>query len=113
MARAAKKEDRQDVDVKMPGVSFSLREFDYEDLDVVLERLQGVRTEHPGKKLKLRIEQEAYSDYEFYQVYERRPETDEEMAARQEKQAQQQALADARDLQELERLQRKFGKPGR
>lgn len=108
-ARKGKKEDRQEVSVKLPGESFGVRSFDCEDLDSVIAQLQAIRDAHKGKKLRLSLTQEAYSDYEIYEVYERRPETDEEMAARHALLAQQQAANEARERQEFKRLEKKFG----
>lgn len=111
MPRATKKEDRKVISVLVPGAGFSLREFDCEDVDAIIERLQDLKLSCPGQKLELRIEQEAYCDFESYRVYEKRPETDEEMAARQAKEAGQRQQVDARERQEFERLSKRFGKP--
>lgn len=96
------------IDVRIPGESMSLREFDYETLDSAIERLQRIRDNNPGKTMTLRVEQESYSDYEYWQLFETRRETDAERDARLAEENAQRRQQEARERAELERLQAKF-----
>ena len=109
MAKATKKEDRRRVDVCIPYRSLSLKEFDDYTLDEAIERLQRVKSENPGKTIVLKVQGVLYDDYEEYGLYERRPETDEEMLARQEKERQNEADREARDRAQYEALSLRFG----
>lgn len=109
MAARKRKEDRQEVVEQLPGVGFSTSELDYQSVDDAIETLQRIRDAHPGKQLQIRYEFESYSDYKTFNVYEKRLETDAEMALRQAKEAQQRLAQEERERAELERLQKKFG----
>lgn len=104
----ADEQGRKLIEVNIPGETFSLKEFEYDTLDAAIERLTRIRDNYPDKVLTLSVQQEAYSDYEFYQVREKRRETDAEMAervAREEAYANQQR---ERDLQALARLRKEY-----
>lgn len=112
MAKATKKEARRQVEVEIPHRSLSLKEFDYLTVDEAIERLQRVKEDNPGKTVVLRVQGVAYEDYEEYALYERRLETDEEMAARQARERQLAADQEARDRAQYEALSRRFGGGG-
>ena len=86
-----------------------MRGFDDYTLDEAIERLQRVKSENPGKTIVLKVQGVLYDDYEEYGLYERRPETDEEMLARQEKERQNEADREARDRAQYEALSLRFG----
>lgn len=109
MATRKKKEDRRQVTALLPGVWLSDSDFSYVTVDDAIKSLERIRDEHPGKTLELRYESEPYSDDKSFSVYERRPETDEEMATRQAREDRQKKDMEARERAELERLQKKFG----
>lgn len=109
MAKRKKKEDRREVSELIPGAGFSESEFDYNSVDEAIEKLQRLRDAYPGKKLQIRHEHEPYSDYKTFNIYEKRLETDAEMALRQAKEAQHRQAQEERERAELERLQKKFG----
>lgn len=109
MAARKKKEARQEVSELVPGAGFSTSDLDYVSLDDAIETLQRIRDDYTGKKLQVRHEYEPYSDYKRFNIYEKRLETDAEMASRQAKEAQHRLAQEDRERAELERLQKKFG----
>lgn len=109
MAVRKKKEDRQEVSELVRGAGFSTSDLDYVSLDDAIETLQRIRDAHPGKKLQVRHEHEPYSDYKTFNIYEKRLETDAEMASRQATEAQRRQAQEERERADFERLQKKFG----
>ena len=63
-----------------------------------------------GKKATIRKYSPDYSNSEYLGVYVDRPETDKEMAARIDREAQREAQQDRRDAEDYARLKSKFGK---
>lgn len=77
-------------------------------IDDAISALEGLRARYPDKKLILSWERVQYEDYSTYHLYEERPETAEEAAARE---AIQNAHADRikqMELETLERLKKKY-----
>lgn len=109
MAMQKKKEDRREVVVALPGEYFSTHDLEYIPLEKAIEVLQRIRDGNPGKKLELRYEYQPYSDDKYFNVYEKRPETDQEMKARQKAEAKVKGQIEAKELEEFKRLQKKFG----
>jgi len=105
----AQQDTRRQIDVRVENVEMSLKEFDYLTVDDAIEYLQRFKTNHPGKNLVFKVEGVQFQDYEVYALYERRLETDEEMAIRQERQRQAEVEREARDRAQYEALARRFG----
>lgn len=99
---------RKMIDKILVGQTFSLREFEHWTVNSAIEFLSRIRDGYPGKVLVIQIEQEPYSDYEHYQVYERRQETDQEAVAREAREADNRAAREKWERAEYERLKKQF-----
>jgi hypothetical protein len=113
MARQKKEPaiERREVKERIEGYSIDL---DYTDFDRIIDQLNQIKN-HPDNakyhKFEIWFEQMAYSDIDKEYPYPcgYRWETDEELAARVEKERQQEEERLARDRATWERLQRQFG----
>jgi hypothetical protein len=101
-------ENRKMIEVEIAGETFSLREFQYGTIDNAIEFLTNLRDSYPGKTLKLSVHQYPYSDEGYYQVYEKRLETDEEMELRIANEEVFAKTREQRERLEYERLKQKF-----
>lgn len=108
--KSKKENERRPIDIDL-GRSLSLKEFDYGTIEDAIEQLQTLRDQFPGKTVIMKVQGVAYCDYEEYALYERRLENDEELAARQAKEAEQQRNIEANERAHYERLRKKFGGP--
>jgi hypothetical protein len=100
---------RKMIDKALVGQTFSLREFEFGTVNSAIEFFSRLRDGYPGKILVLQIVQEPYSDYEYYQVYERRQETDEEARAREARESAVRQDREKWERAEYERLKKQFG----
>lgn len=73
-----------------------------------IARLEALRAQFPDKNLILSWEQVQWEDYSELHVYEYRPETDEERAAREAEDNRQAEHIKERELAQLEALKKKY-----
>lgn len=111
MART-KKSERQTVRVPVHnqyGSEIRIGGYDLEGtVDEAIARLTQLKTDFPDKVLKLDWRQERYDDSYALHVEEERPETDEEMAERKEKDRKHQEAREASERAQFERLRKQF-----
>ena len=99
---------RRTIEVSLND-TFSLKELEYRTLDESIAMLQGFKTTYAGRDVVVRTEGVPYDNYEVYALYERRLETDEEMAVRHAQEVQWAAQQEVRDREQFTALQARFG----
>lgn len=91
------------------GSQYSYSGYDLEGSpDEIIELMERLKTDFPGKSLQLNWEQDRFDDSYSFNLYEVRKETPEEAALRVEKEKEQQRHHEARERAEYERLAKKF-----
>lgn len=97
------------IDVKIDGVCFDPSELDYSTVARVIEMFTDIQKRFADKNLILKETQRMYEDGFYWQLYERREETEEEMNRRLSMHADAIAKQEERERAEFERLSKKFG----
>lgn len=99
------------VPVMVPGYHHQLTVDGYDlegTIDDAISALEILRAKFPDKKLILDWQEVKYEDYKALHVYEERPETAKEVAAREGTQAQQNAAVRKLELAQLAALKAKY-----
>lgn len=76
--------------------------------DEVIQKMEAMKADYPGRVLKLEYEQHRYDDYYAFYLYEERLETDEERDSRVALAKEQRAIREDRERAEYERLAKRF-----
>lgn len=76
--------------------------------DEVIEQIQGLKQQY-GPTLRFDYEEGRYDDRQYFYAFYERPETDEEMASRIEKEERLAENAAAYERQQYEALKAKYG----
>lgn len=105
----AKKPKPSVIDVKIDGVRFDPSDLDYSTVAKVIDMFTDIQKRFAGKNLILKETTRMYDDGFYWQLYERREETEEEMNKRLSIHADAIARQEARERAEFERLSKKFG----